>query len=313
VALQRLLTTAILVGLLVATSAAFAVTERLKLTKSPIYGTVVYPKDGFSPTCGCARGKASVRVKLRRSDAVTVQILDRHKDTVRLLADGLRVPRGVNVFRWDGRTDEGTLARDGVYHAEIHLAGQHQTIVLPNKIELDTTAPEVKLVTASREAFSPDGDGQADFVRFHYELSKPAHVNLYLHGQRILRTYRHPATGSFSWSGLANGRPLPQGAYTLAVGATDLAGNSTPVAKRQPISVTIRFIELASHRIVASAGKRFSIGVATDAKRYRWQLGARRSVASGPVLRLKTSTRRGRYTLTVSERGHVDRAVVLVR
>jgi hypothetical protein len=37
--LQRLLTTATLVGLLVATAAAFAVTERLKLTKSPIFGT----------------------------------------------------------------------------------------------------------------------------------------------------------------------------------------------------------------------------------------------------------------------------------
>ena len=40
-ALQRLLTTATLVGLLVATAAAFAITERLKLTKSPIYGTRV--------------------------------------------------------------------------------------------------------------------------------------------------------------------------------------------------------------------------------------------------------------------------------
>jgi hypothetical protein len=311
--LQRLLTTAIIVGLLVATSAAFAVTERLKLTKSPIYGTVVYPKNGFSPTCSCARGKATVRVKLRRGDAVTVRILDRHKDTVRLLVDGIRVSRGINVFRWDGRTDENLLAKDGVYHAEIHLAGQHQTIVLPNPIELDTKVPEVKLVTASRDVFSPDGDGQADFVRFHYELSKPAHVNLYLHGERILRTYRHPASGTFSWTGVANGVALPQGAYTFEIGAVDLAGNSTPVAERQRIRVTIRFIDIASHRIVVRAGKRFSIGIATDAKRYRWQLGGRKSFATGPVLRLKASTRRGRYTLTVSEHGHVDRAAVLVR
>jgi hypothetical protein len=311
--LQRFLTTAILVGLLVATSAAFAVTERLKLTKSPVYDTVVYPKNGFSPTCGCARGKATVRVKLRRSDAVSVRILDRHKDPVRVLVDGVRAPRGVNIFHWDGRTDANTLAKDGVYNAEIHLAGQHRTIVLPNPIELDTSVPVVKLVTASRDVFSPDGDGQADFVRFHYELNKPAHVNLYLDGKRILRTYRHPASGSFSWFGIANGRPLPQGRYTLEVGATDPAGNTTPVEKQQQIQVTIRFIQLASHRIVVPAGKRFSIGVSTDAKRYHWQLGARKSVAKGPVLRLEASTRKGRYTLTVSERGHVDRAVVLVR
>ena len=311
--MQRLLTTAILVGLLVATSAAFAVTERLKLTKSPIYGTVVYPKNGFSPKCGCARGKATVRIKLRHGDDVTVRILDQRRDPVRSLVDGVHVSRGLSVFRWDGRTDGNLLAKDGVYNAEIHLAGQHQTIVLPNPIELDTTAPDVKLVTSNRDVFSPDGDGQADFVRFRYELSKPAHVNLYLDGKRILRTYRHRASGSFSWYGVANQRALPQGAYTLDVGAVDLAGNSTPVAKLQRVRVTIRFIEIASRRIVVAAGHRFAIGISTDAKRYRWQLGGRKSFATGPVLRLQASTRRGRYTLTVSEHGHTAQAAVLVR
>ena len=281
--MQRLLTTTILVGLLVATAAAFAVTERLKLTKSPIFDTVVYPKNGFSPKCGCARGKATVRIKLRHADLVSVSILDAKKSPVRSLADGVHVSRGLNVFRWDGRTDGNVIAKDGTYKAEIHLSGQHRTIVLPNEILLDTTAPAVTSVAANRDAFSPDGDHQADFIRIRYELSKPAHVNLYLDGNRILRTYRHPATGSFSWFGRANGAALPPGSYTLDVGAVD------------------------------AAGKRFSIGVSTDATRYTWKLGARKSFAVGPVLRLKASTRHGRYTLTVSERGHVDRATVLVR
>jgi hypothetical protein len=311
--LHRLLTTAILAGLLVATAAAFAVTERLKLTKSPIFDTVVYLKNGFSPKCGCARGKATVRVKLRHPDVVTVQILDAGGHPVRVLVGGLGVPRGVNVFRWDGRTDGDVIARDGVYKAEIHLADQHRTIVLPNEILLDTTAPEVDSVTANRDAFSPDGDRQADFVRIRYELSKEAHVNLYLDGKRILRTYRHAQKGSFSWFGLVDGRPLPAGSYTLQLGAVDAAGNSTPVAQRPRIHVAVRFIELASKRIVVPAGKRFAIGVSTDARRYAWKLGARKSFSTGPVLRLKASTRRGRYTLVVSERGHVDRATVLVR
>ena len=45
--MQRVLTTATLVGLLVATAAAFAITERLKLVKSPIYGTEI--TSVFSP------------------------------------------------------------------------------------------------------------------------------------------------------------------------------------------------------------------------------------------------------------------------
>jgi len=310
--LQRLLTTTILVGLLVATAAAFAVTERLKLTKSPLMpGTKV--SKVLSPTCSCARSRANIRIKLRRPDVLTVTVLDARKQPVRTLVEGVDARRGLNFFHWDGRTDGNVLAHDGTFYAEVHLANQHQTIVLPNRIELDTTKPQVKNVTLNREEFSPDQDGQADLVRFTYELSKPAHVLVYLDGQRILLTHAHQASGSVSWKGTAQGAQVPAGVYTLEVGARDLAGNSTPVADRWRVHVRVRFIQLASHRIVVSAGARFVVGVSTDAARYSWQLGRRKGFASGPVLRLRTSDRRGRYTLTVTEHGHSERAAVIVR
>ena len=309
--MQRLLTTTILVGLLVATAAAFAVTERLKLTKSPITGTKV--SKVFSPTCSCARGRANIRIKLRRADTVTVSVLDSKKRPVRILVDGVRAPRGPSVFRWDGRTDANGLAHDGTFYAEVHLANQHQTIVLPNRIELDTMPPKVTNATLNREEFSPDGDRQADFVRIQYKLSKPAHVLVYIGGHRILRTLAHQASGSVSWYGVADGRNLPSGAYTLQVGAVDLAGNGTPLADRWRLHVRIRFVQLASHSITARAGQLFEIGVSTDALRYAWKLGRRMGFASGPVLRLRASDRPGRYTLTVTERGHSERAAVFVR
>jgi hypothetical protein len=305
--LQRLLTTVTLVGLLIATASAFAITERLKLTRSPITGTRV-SKD-FSPTCSCARGRANVRIRLRRSDIVTVRILDSGKRQVRVLVDGVESHRGFNRFRWDGRTDLNVLARDGIYQAEVHLARQHRTILLPNRIQLDTTAPEVRTIHLNRDFFSPDGDRQADFVRITYELSKPAHVVLYRDGQSVLRSYRHPARGTVSW----RGDGLRQGTYTLYLGAVDLAGNSTPVAKRLRFRVTIRYIALASKRIVVRAGKPFEVGVATDARRYTWQLGKRTGAATAPVLRVRAPQQHGRYTLTVRERGHAARAAVIVR
>jgi len=310
--LQRLLTTTILVGLLVATAAAFAVTERLKLTKSPLMpGTKV--SKVFSPTCSCARGRANIRIKLRRADVLTVTMLDARNQPVRTLVEGVDARRGLNLFHWDGHTDGNVLAHDGTFYAEVHLANQHQTIVLPNRIELDTKPPLVKNVTLNREEFSPDGDGQADFVRVTYELSKPAHALVYLDGHRILRTLAHQASGSVSWYGVANGSRLQAGTYALEVGARDLAGNSTPVADRWRIHVRVRFIQLASHRIVAGAGSPFVIGVSTDAARYSWKLGRRKGVASGPVLKLRASDRRGRYTLTLTEHGHSERAAVIVR
>ena len=309
--MQRLLTSVTLVALLVATAAAFAVTERLKLTKSAITGTRV--SRVFSPSCGCARNHANVRVVLRRADRLDVEILDSHRHEVAILLGGQPFHRGEAKFRWDGRTDAGLPAPDGIYHVKIHLARQHQTIFLPNTTRIDRKPPAIDEVAANRQEFSPDGDKQADFVRFTYRLSKPAHLLLYLGGRRVLETYRHPATGAVSWKGLAHGRLLRPGHYTLEVGAVDLAGNRTPPEGRARVHVRLRYIVLASRRIVARAGKPFEIGVSTDAVRYHWQLGRRKGRNGGAVLRLRAPQRRGLYRLTVSERGHLDRARVVVK
>ena len=308
--MQRILSTAVLLGLLIATAAAFAVTEKLKLEKSPIYGTVVTQR--FGPTCRCATSHAFVSVKLRRRDTVTATILTAGKRPVRTLVTGLPVPRGRHVFRWDGRTDTGELAPDGTYLAQVHLADRHTTIVLPNKIVLDTVRPEV-VASPNRPAFSPDGDHQADAVVIRYTLSEDGHVDVYLHGRRIIRGRNQGRTGTVTWDGRVGGHLHAPGLVTLEVGGVDLAGNRTPVARRAEVRVTIRYITLANRRIVAHAGRQFEIGVSTDATRYRWQLGQRKGVAHGPVLRLLAPTTRGRYTLTVSTHGHVDRAAVFVR
>jgi hypothetical protein len=196
----------------------------------------------------------------------------------------------------------------------VHFSTQHQTIVLPNTILLDTQPPKVVSVVAAREDFSPDGDKQSDFVRIAYVLSKQAHLTLFLGGRRVLETYRHPQHGTTTWRGkLPSGRLLPPGNYTLEVGALDLAGNSTAPADRARIHVRLRYIELAAKRIVARAGKPFSIGVSTDAVKYHWQLGVRKGRNGGAVLRLTAPTKPGLYTLTVTERGHTSRAHVVVK
>lgn len=310
--MQRLLTSAALVALLVATAAAFAITERLKLTKSAIYGTEV--STTFSPKCGCASTRtASVRILLRRADTLNVEIDDSRGHEVALLAGGARYRRGEAKFRWTGRTDGGRLAPDGIYRVRIHLIRQHQTYILPNKIRLDTTPPTVTDLTQNRDVFSPDGDKQADYVRFSYVLSKPAHVLVYLGGRRVLKTHFYPQRGNVSFYGLARNGLLRPGHYTLEFGAVDLAGNTTPESERVRVHVKLRYIVLASRHIVTRAGQTFEIGVSTDAVRYRWTLGERKGRNGGAVLRLRAPDKPGRYMLTVSERGHADRARVVVR
>ena len=73
----------IVVALLGATAAAFAVTERLKLERSPITGTRV--DRVFSPVCECARDDAQISFVMRRPDSVSLQILDSRRRPIRRL------------------------------------------------------------------------------------------------------------------------------------------------------------------------------------------------------------------------------------
>ena len=78
----------IVLGLLGATAAAFAMTERLKLERSPVTGTRV--DRVFSPVCECARDVAVVSIILRRSETVTLDILNRDGRSIRTIVRNRR-------------------------------------------------------------------------------------------------------------------------------------------------------------------------------------------------------------------------------
>jgi FlgD Ig-like domain len=309
--LQRVLSTTALLGLLIATAAAFAITERLKLVKSPVYGTIVTKT--LSPVCGCQHDKATVSVRLRKGDTVTLTIRDRSGNVVDTLADGVYEARGRHTWTWDGTDELGARAADGVYRPEIHLAREHRTILLPNPIALDTRAPRVKSISVSRAAFSPDGDKAGDVVVLHYAFDSPAHVLVYLGSQRVLRGRSHKAEGHVVLGAAALGSPLPAGTYLLWVGGEDQAGNITPPAKRHPLILQVRYIALPPSPIVVHrAGTAFTVAVDTDAKHYWWKFAGRHGVASGPVLKLTAPKHAGTFGLAVGERTYTARASVVV-
>ncbi len=308
--MQRVLSTAILLGLLIATSAAFAVTERLKLVKSPVYG--VYVSKTLSPVCGCARGKAEIAFKLRRADEVTLQIVDARRQVVATLASAQPEPRGRSVFAWRGLTDEGTRAPDGVYHPQIHLVHQHRTILMPSRIVLDTKPPHVVFARLSRPTISPDGDHVDDSVKILYRVSEPAKVLVYLGGQLLIRGRFHRPQDSVTWYGLVAHKPLKPGTYTLDVGAVDLAGNVTPKARRRPLAIAVRYIALTPRRVRVHPGASFTVHVATDAPTYSWTLNGRRGMSAKHALRLKAPQKAGTYALVAEENGHTARTAVTV-
>lgn len=303
-----MLTTVTLLGLLVATAAAFAITEHLKLIRSPIRGVVV--SKFFSPTCACGQSKASIRVKVRRPDRVTVTILDSGHHQVATIASGVAVRPGQAVtFSWHGHTDAGPRAPDGIYYPEIDLAG-HKYLLVANRIVLDTKTPEVLSADAGNDVLFV---GRGRGIPIRYTFSEPANAVVYLGGHKIIRGRPTRTHATVKWSGRLHGRPVPAGTYVLSVGARDVAGNETPPAGRKDVTVVVRYVDLAPHVLTVRPGTRFDVHVEMRAPRYNWRLGQRHGSRRGRLLRLRAPTTPGTYRLVVGEHGHTATAVVKVR
>ena len=298
----------LVVALLAATAAAFALTQGLKLQKSPIFGTRVQPV--FSPVCECPKDTARIAFKLRKADRLDISIVD-GGEVVRTIERGKRYPKGPVMIRWDGRDEAGRILPEGDYRPRVHVRSEHQTITLPNPIRIDVTPPVLQDVTVRPRVISPDGDRRSDKLTVHYRLSEDGRGVLFVNGKRRALT-RFPRTEeTIVWNGKVRGRPVRQGVYAIQLLAFDQAGNRS--ARTPPIPIAVRYVALGRDRITAALGAPFAVRVSSDAARVRWTLGGRSGFARPGTLRLRAPLQKGRFTLTVSANGHTARAAVFVR
>jgi hypothetical protein len=305
----RLASTVLVVALLAATAAAFALTQGLKLQKSPVFGTQV-PYRVFSPVCGCEKAEAPISFRLREADRIDVEIVDGDR-VVRTLERGRSFPRGRVEVAWDGRDDDGDLQPEGEYRPRIRLREAHQTITLPNPIRVDVTPPTIQDVRMEPVVISPDGDGRADRVVVRYRLSEPGRGMLFVNDKRRALT-RFPRTEErIVWNGKLDGKAMRPATYRLQVAAFDQAGNRAE--RTPPVQVRLRVVALGRDRVEVVAGATFAVRVSADAPRVRWRLGRRSGIAAPGTLRLRAPLQKGRYTLTVRANGFSASAAVFVR
>ena len=303
--MARIASTVLVVALLAATAAAFALTQGLKSQPSPIFGTDV--DEVFSPVCGCDTQTASIAFKLRKGDRLDVAIVE-GGEVVREIERSQEYSAGPVEIEWDGRDDAGRVLPKGEYLPRVHSRDDRWTITLPNPIRIDVTPPRLELLPVRRRVFSPDDDGRADRVTFRYRLNEPGGAMLLIDGKRRVLT---KSDDKLEWFGKVDGHALPAGTYTARVAAFDAAGN---VGERsRPFTIVLRYVELGNERISVAAGDRFGVRVDTDAKEVRWELGGRSGVARPGTLRLTAPLQKGRFTLAVTANGHTARAAVFVR
>jgi len=217
---RRHAATAVVLLLLVGTAVAFAETERLKLKPTPIEESYVQP--AFSPACDCKTAKAEIRIRLHRADTVTIRILDESRETVRVLVDDKRLPRGRTELAWNGRDGGGDPAPDGLYAVEVRLDRADRTFRLPRDVTLDTVSPSVRLVSYT------DTARLRQWAHILYTVSEPAHGALFVNGKRKVVTHTKSRSAKLRW------KPNTPGHYNLQLAALDLAGNLGP---RSPVFV----------------------------------------------------------------------------
>jgi hypothetical protein len=315
--LPRLAFTALVLALIGGATAAFAITEALKLERPPV--GKARAREYFSPTCECRTSAARIAFTLRQADQIDAVVVDSDGQPVRTLAVGDERDAGRVVFGWDGRTDVGALAPDGAYRLRLRLSGDGRTIVVRDVFRLDTIAPTAELVSMMPRTLPRAGAGRRDSATLTVTVSEPARPVVLVDGSIAERGQRIAArTADVAWTGSRRGDPLPPGSYVVAVRARDRAGNVS--APSSGLTVRIRYVELARDSYRARRGGVLRFRVSSDTERIGWQIVRRsRVVLSGRaepgriVTRLPARIRPGRYVLRADANGYTARAPLSIR
>ncbi len=306
--MARVLSTAIVLALLAATAAAFAITEGAKLEHSPILRTKVDPV--FSPSSQ-AHPVAHIDFQLRTRERISVWIEDSDGRRVGTLLANRTYRAGSKVeLVWDGVASNGIVQPDGKYLPVVKLARSHRVITLPSPITIDTTPPVITVRHPLYPILSPDGDHRRDSFTVPYTLNERAHGILRVRGRQVEFTLGQKEAGELHWNGKLKGRPAHPGRYLLTVAAQDEAGN---VSKGFPFAIAqVRYLTLARDRVVVRPGGRFALRVSTDYPTVGWRLhGAHGEQAHG-TLHFRAPKRAGVYRLYITAGPHSAKCAVVV-
>jgi hypothetical protein len=307
--LRRNATLIVVLLLLAGSAAAFAVAEHLKLEKSPVAGPRI--DKVFSPVCDCPQRRATIGFRLRRTDRLTLSLLDQEGHEIRRLVDHVRTPRGRHAYFWNGRDKNDELVAEGSYRPKVELGNADRTIVLPNPIRVDLTPPTIKALSVRPRVISPDGDGRKDIVRVRYHANERVRAILLVNGARKIASRSRRPGGQLEW--LAKNEP--PGRYRLSLEAEDLAGNLSRRAFAAVAEIRYLVLETPIPPVRPRAGVRVAVG--TDARRVGWILRKGSSVvASGSArraIRFRAPAKPGRYVLVARAGRHEARATLVVR
>ena len=177
---MRRLPAAAFAALVVATIAAFFITQHLK-SSTPVIGPNVRAPEPFSDDGDGCRDSTSINFYvLHRSDKVTVFIVDSDGDIVQTVASGVEMhkPTARNdkvrrTFKWNGGESDGQLAPDGSYYFRVALAEQGRIVNLTQyPISVDNVPPDLVVTGVSSSQLPAPGGAPASTLPGPEEFSR---------------------------------------------------------------------------------------------------------------------------------------------
>ena len=84
----------------------------------------------FSPRGSFGSRDVAIGFALGRAGNVSVRVYNRAGRLLRVVADGLAMPAGEGIVRWDGRDRDGNVAADGLYLVTVEALGARNTQTL---------------------------------------------------------------------------------------------------------------------------------------------------------------------------------------
>jgi hypothetical protein len=254
--------------LVVATIAAFFVTQQLKSEFPLVIRFSAKPKQ-FSPNADRYRDSTQVGFDLSEPAKVTFSIMDSEGNEVRRLVDDRELAGDAkHRFPWNGRDDDGLPVPDGVYRMRVVRRDEGRVIDSAKRVRVDRSPPRVKLVSATPNVITPGAtevrlryrgpaNSAPEFRVFRTDDAAKPHV---------VRRFRGDGRGG-AWQGdVATGPeqtgPAPDGDYAFTVSVRDRAGNlavapadiPSAASARPGTGVSVRSFTLRGPLEVVAAG-----------------------------------------------------------
>lgn len=160
-----------------------------------------------------------------------MQVVDSTDSVVRELSHR-RYRAGWISFRWFGRDLSGGQSPDGTYQIRVQLRSEHRTILFPNLIRLDTSAPAIEQFGITRRTIRA-----GERTRIAYRFSERARPIVLVDSREAVLGRFAKTSGTVDWYGKVAHLAVRPGVHRLTLMARDDAGNTSNPTAAIPVQV----------------------------------------------------------------------------